>query len=233
MSLSNNAWAKVPKFDTNSLSLSISFWYKNQNTNARWPLVFNFFNNIYGFHTDYMAFGADSVTNNSTATFVAGDKRYTPSSKQFASEWSAGTWKHYAWVLHRSDYGRMADWGIYKDGVKVAELKGEYPSLGTLDDNYFGINYLANNERTYFEGKIDSFGIFPYALTQYQITSLYQTTYPGLPFTNMAVRCPQQSSPPGIIDTVSSGADSYEDCTRVVSTLEKCIHQLFHDHHYI
>jgi hypothetical protein len=178
MSLSGGAFAKLPNMETALNSLSVSFWYKNENMDVDWPFVFDFEFYSDGTVHDFLIFGRD-LGDPSAVMFAGGNYQNQFTSEKLPSEWTAGTWKHYVWVLYRADSGRFSDWGIYKDGIKVAQLRGHFPSSGIFNQNHLGINFLFGTEST-FQGKIDSFGIFPYALTQLQITDLYQTTSPGL-----------------------------------------------------
>jgi hypothetical protein len=157
----------------------MSFWYKFEglDNNDLWPTVFSFLNA----DGDLVMFGQgyqNTVALLHAATRVDGQD--VDGNLEVQAGWALGTWVHYALVLYRSNgdaHRPSADWAIFKNGVKVAQTVGPYPWQGPLKSNVIGRNIETGPS---FAGKIDSFNVFPYALTQQQITALYQTSVPGL-----------------------------------------------------
>jgi hypothetical protein len=184
MRLSPGEYAKLPVFQPGT-SLSVSFWYKFEDPAnlLQIPAVFTFTQNgLDDNPRDVMYFGKsadlEAVSDAVYFATTAKDKEELSLAKVLPGVWTNGTWIHYALVLYRLHETPLADWGIFKDGVKIGHTRGPFPSQGTLDNNLLG--YGIFEKAPAFTGKIDSFNIFPYALTQQQITALYQTSSPGI-----------------------------------------------------
>jgi hypothetical protein len=174
ISFGGSEWAVLPSLQLGAQpAASISFWYKSEgDDDVLWPMVFDmaFMEEPEEFDSNVLF---TRVRRSTDAVFQVILDGQLESEQEFADEWIENTWIHYVWVLKKTsdeDGPLRGDWLFYRNGVLVGETTGSYPRH-TLNSNFLGKGHWPEDDP--FMGKIDSFAVFPYALTQQHIYTLY------------------------------------------------------------
>jgi hypothetical protein len=104
-----------------------------------------------------------------------------------SSNVTSNTWHFYVWVFDNSISSSITDVKIYADGIlqsNVAENYVPFPAAGIIntiqDEN---VHFGKTNSSYYLNGSLDDISIYNRALTQQEITGLYQGT-------NTTANCP-------------------------------------------
>ncbi len=89
--------------------------------------------------------------------------------------WKVGIWQHVAWTLNPLTADKYASsWRIYFDGVLLNTFEGNYPENRSLDWAYIGRSWYRQDG--IYHGYMDSFTVFPIALTQNEVVLNMQVT---------------------------------------------------------
>ncbi len=171
-------YATLPTVDLRDLpGFSISFWIKYADDIK----VVN--STVFDFQSEdeshRISFGKFGISKHASITITGND-----ASLVVLNGFDCCDWMHYTVVVRRLPQGNIE---VFKDGETVETCRvatGQSSELGTCAGvqsyNYpnqvFTSNYMAKSHEghpfTYFSGRIDAFGVFPWPLTSAQITQL-------------------------------------------------------------
>ena len=88
----------------------------------------------------------------------------------YTNGWNAqvddNTWRHAVWTIDATGI-----WTFYLNGAQVISAKMGYPDYVARKFNYLGRSGF--NGDPYFNGAIDEFYVFDYAITPAQVLALY------------------------------------------------------------
>ena len=151
---------------TGSSSRTIALWY---------------YTNNFGPSQTLLSYGLDDIPSNyinlwtsSTCTGIGLDISY--SYKDYSNSVSLGQWNHYILVIDNLNGTTLNDAKIYKNGVLINTLcnsMGLNTQINTLQQFSMTFGKYHAQSIDYLNGKLDDIGVWNRALTQQEITNLY------------------------------------------------------------
>jgi hypothetical protein len=135
----------------------VTKWYQNINCNNlgdNYNLALSFLNN-------QSVLVGSTIANNQISNSISSQTNLI----------GLNTWRHIVFI-HDSINGQK----LYIDGIQVNSLIITGGLCNTLNDLLFGADNSIGNIWRYFDGKLDDIGIWNRALTQQEITNLYNST---------------------------------------------------------
>ncbi len=171
-------------------SFTVSFWINKTNTDFGMPYWHGLTTGQGGtgkfVHFMQMSTAGNNThwgTNNQGSAWVWAQSTYT-----------VGAWEH--WVCVYSNKSMT----LYKDGIQVATNTYSYTGAATATmPFYLGTNVV--NTSSFFNGKIDDFGIWQRALTATEVGNLFNPCVPVTGGTSTIAACNSYVSPSGITYT--------------------------------
>ena len=149
----STAFPTLPPVSTTGISFT--FWIKNDNTT--YGRAFQL--------TNLARFIIASVYSNNIQFYYYSQEGEVKQSGAYSIN---NEWTHFAWVL------KDANWDIYINGVRQTQLQNMiYPDRAVYA---LGIGSLPEGGGAYFKGNIDDFRIYQTALTQTNVTNIYNIT---------------------------------------------------------
>eukprot|EP01042_Synura_sphagnicola_P004364 gene4364-biopygen4698 len=135
--------------------MSFAFWFKGSNE-GQWARIFDFGNGP-GINNVYVTLDYGHLTASISWTY-------------YTNGWGAqvedNTWRHAVWTIDATGI-----WTFYLNGAEVTSAKMGYPDYVARQFNYLGRSGF--NGDPYFNGAIDEFYVFDYAITPAQVLALY------------------------------------------------------------
>jgi len=165
MQMEGNAYAMIPYSAVSSEALTIAAWVRWGTNGKNWQRLFDFGNS----ESQYMFF---TPSNGSEMRFVmknGGEEEILTNGKKLA----AGSWQHVAITLQPLDGGKVRA-VLYINGAAVAE-SSEFTIKSTdIDPSLCFIGRSMFNDDPYYNGRMDDFRIYNYALTAEQIAAIME-----------------------------------------------------------
>jgi hypothetical protein len=149
--------------------LSFSVWYRPDNSAGAFARIFDFGVDGGG---NFMALAREWMYNLLFTRYVRMSAVPDVKNVFYDQMWDGNIWRHAVWVLAAT--GTSARWDFYMDGVLLATTADMYyPVDATWNLNYLGKSNWPDGP---YVGYMDSFYIFPTALSADQAVLLYQVS---------------------------------------------------------
>lgn len=167
----------VAPFYTTSNGLSFALWFKADSSNGSWARIIDFGNGA----------GQDNIVilfNNGNLGFdvIQGTSAYLKT--DVISNVTNNTWYHIVWTLDPS-----RGWNIYVNGVlKQTYADAFYPKTMMRNYQYIGRSNWAADP--YYQGYIADFRIYNTAITQTEVTDIFNKSFDTGPNSNNLVDDP-------------------------------------------
>ncbi|MCY4045266.1 MAG: VCBS domain-containing protein [Cellvibrionales bacterium] len=142
-------------------AMTISTWVRYDSFEQSWSRIIDFGN---GQAQDNILLGHQGVTNNLVFDVYIGSTKTTLVISDF---FDAGQWTQVTATIDETGLVK-----IYKDGELAGQKQAVVPKLMVRENNYLGKSNWSNNG--YLDGAIDDFAYFDRALTQEEVTAIYE-----------------------------------------------------------